>query len=155
MGDALAVDHAGTADAERQGNGGPGSCGYGGSSGKDDADDIVGPGVRGYDQFLDRLDFTSRAEDDGEHFRAADIDTDRRPQRHSSPAQVWPPKQCNATAVAAATLSESTPPAIAIRTDRHILSTDALEAIALRADDQGDAGTLELGRDHFDPLGLG
>src|SRR5208282_4988553 len=67
-----------------------------------------------------------RAEDDSEHFRAADIDTDRRAERHSSPAQRWPPKRCRATAVAAATLSESTPPAIAIRADRHKLSTDAL-----------------------------
>ena len=62
MSDALAVDHAGTADAERQGDGGTGSCGDGGSRGKDDGDDIVGPGVRRYGQFLDRLDFTSGAE---------------------------------------------------------------------------------------------
>src|SRR5277367_2850751 len=101
MSDALAVDHAGTADAERQRGGGAGSCGDGASSGKDDGDDIVGPGVRRYGQFLDCLDFTSRAEDDSEHFRAADIDADRRAKGHSSPTQEWPPKQCNATAVAA------------------------------------------------------
>jgi hypothetical protein len=87
MSDPFAVDHARTANTERQGDRGLGSCSDGSGGCEDDGDDIVGRGIRRYGQFLDGLDFASGAQANSKHLRAANINTYRRSQGHRSPAQ--------------------------------------------------------------------